>query len=298
LEQVVNSAADTVNLEGVIDLHVHSAPDVRPRLLSDVDVAKQAARAGMAAVLIKSHHTLTADRAALIDRQMGNLRVFGGLALNNAVGGLNPAAVETALAFGAKEIWMPTLDAANHNRWVGSAKPGIAVLGDDGQLVPAIYPILDLIAQKDVILGTGHLSVRETTLIVKAARDIGVRRILITHPALPVVSMPITIQNELAKLGVFFERCLLSARAYSQYVTIANIADAIREIGHETTVLATDFGQVNNPPPVQGIRTFIAELLGEGFQQLHVERMTKDNPRWLLGLDGDSYSQRRRTSPM
>ena len=126
---------------------------------------------------------------------------------------------------------------------------------------------------------------------MRAAQRAGVRHILVTHPELPVISMPITVQIELAGLGAFFERCLLSVRAYNQYVKIANIADAIWKVGYETTVLATDFGQVHNPPPSQGMQSFVAELLGLGVQHTQMERMIKVNPRWLLGLSENSYLQ-------
>src|SRR5688500_18689373 len=100
---------DDIDLTGAIDLHLHSAPDVRPRKLDDLAVARAAAARGIRAILLKSHVTLTADRAYLVEQVVPGIRVFGGLALNHAVGGINPVAVETALRMGAAEIWMPTL---------------------------------------------------------------------------------------------------------------------------------------------------------------------------------------------
>src|SRR6266508_3906304 len=98
-----------IDLTGTIDLHIHSAPDVGPRKMDDLEVARQAAQRGMRAILLKSHWTLTADRAYLVEKVVSGIRVFGGLALNQSVGGFNPAAVEVALKMGAAQIWMPTL---------------------------------------------------------------------------------------------------------------------------------------------------------------------------------------------
>jgi hypothetical protein len=273
-----------ISLEGVVDLHIHAAPDIRPRLMDDIELAREAAAAGMRAVLFKSHHTLTADRATIAEKHVGGVRVFGGLVLNHAVGGLNAAAVEAALAFGAREIWMPTLDAANHRRATGVGDGGIAVQGETGALLPQVLEILRLIAEKDVVLGTGHLSVGEIQPLVKTARELGVSRILITHPELPIVNMPIAVQEELAGPNVFFERCLIVTTPGEGGLPLSTIARAVRQIGSETTVMATDFGQAENPPPVEGMRRYIGEMLDFGFDQNEIERMTRTNPAWLLGM--------------
>src|SRR6185436_18571078 len=161
-----------VDLTGVIDLHIHTAPDVSPRKMDDVEAARQAAARGMRAILLKSHATLTAGRAELVERMVPGIHMFGGLALNDAVGGLNPSAVEAALRLGAVEIWMPTLSARGDPRPYRAT--GLSVLDGDG-LVPVIEEILRLIAEHDAILGTGHLSPAEIMLFVPAAREAGVR---------------------------------------------------------------------------------------------------------------------------
>jgi len=273
-----------ISLEGVVDLHIHTAPDIRPRLRDDIELAQEAAEAGMRAVLFKSHHTLTADRAAIAEKHAGGVRVCGGLVLNYAVGGLNPAAVEAALAFGAREIWMPTLDAANHRQAKGTGDGGISILDEKGLILPKVLEILRLIAEQDVILGTGHLSVREIKPLVKAAREAYVKRIVITHPELAIVNMPVAVQQELAGPDVFFERCLVVTTPGEGGLPLSAIATAVRQIGPETTVMATDFGQAENPSPVEGMRRYIKEMLDLGFDQNEVERMTCVNPAGLLGI--------------
>lgn len=278
-----------VNLEGAVDLHVHAAPDVWPRRLDALALAREAAAAGMRAILLKSHHTTTADRAAIVDGLVQDVRIFGGLALNEFVGGLNPAAVEAALALGAREIWMPTISAANHRQATGQPG-GLSILDEEQRLQPVVHEILSLVAQRDVILGTGHLSVREARALVPAARAAGVKRILITHPELSIINMPIAVQEELAGAGVFFERCLIVTVPPGRtvppgpVVPLSAIAAAVRQVGVETTVLATDFGQVENPSPVEGLRQYIAGMLELGFSQAEIDRMTRLNPAWLLGL--------------
>jgi hypothetical protein len=205
-----------MSLGGVIDLHIHSAPDVPARLMDDLALARQAAASGMRAILLKSHHMLTADRAIIAQQVVPGIRVFGGLALNRPAGGLNPAAVEVALAMGAREIWMPTLSAAGLEDGQDVPADGIGILLMSGRLVPAVHEILRLIAERDAILGTGHLSVPEIRQLVPAARAAGVRRILITHPESHFVAMPVAVQRELCGPDVFFERCYLDTLPHSE----------------------------------------------------------------------------------
>jgi hypothetical protein len=105
------------DLKGAIDLHLHAGPDVRERKLTYLEAALQAKEAGMKAILIKSHSTITADIASLIQPLVTDISVLGGVALNYPLGGLNPEAVEAALRLGAKQIWMPTLSSANQYRY-------------------------------------------------------------------------------------------------------------------------------------------------------------------------------------
>ena len=96
---------------GLIDLHVHAGPSVMPRELDGVDMYKEAVAAGYSAYVIKDHYFPTMMSAENISRHMddGKCKVYGGLALNNSVGGLNLKAVDAACALGAKIIWMPTV---------------------------------------------------------------------------------------------------------------------------------------------------------------------------------------------
>ena len=158
------------DLEGIIDLHVHAGPDVRVRKMSLVDLAQAADDAGMRSLLVKNHHTSTVLAASAVMEQGPGIRVFGGLALNEWVGGLNPGAVDAALKMGARAIWMPTLSAENERIHLGKPGTGITVLDPGGGLKEEVQEILRLIAESDVILATGHLSPAEIVAVVKAAR--------------------------------------------------------------------------------------------------------------------------------
>ncbi len=265
-----------MDLTGLIDLHIHTAPDVRPRSVDDIEAARQAADAGMRGILIKSHVTCTADRATIAEKVIGGrIRVYGGLALDEEVGGLNPAAVQAAITLGAVEIWMPTFSAR------GSGERGITIWDNQLRILPAVEEVLRLIADNKVILGTGHLSVPEIVALVDAARAAGVAKILVTHPDSRIVRMPVEVQQQLAALGAFFERCFVGTRE-ANGLTVHDVAGIIRQVGVESTVLSTDFGQANNPPPVKGFQEYIDGLLAEGFTEAELRWMAGENPAELL----------------
>ncbi len=268
-----------IDLSDVIDLHIHTAPDVRPRSVTDIEAAQQARDAGMRVILIKSHVTCTADRAQIAESMVGGVRVVGGLVLNEQVGGLNPAAVEAALALGAAIIWLPTFG--------GQPRTGVTVFDADGSdrsqptLKPVLREIVALVRDADRVLATGHISFIESLAVVDAAQEMGLHRLLVTHPEWPGVDLTIAQLQALAREGVFFEHCYLNGRDEPGF---AHIADQIRAIGVESTVLTTDLGQAENPLPVDGMRSYMAALLALGFGPGEVSRMAQANPAQLLGL--------------
>lgn len=275
----------TIDLRDLIDMHIHTGPDVRPRRLNDVEAARQAAEAGMRALVFKSHVTCTPDRATMAQEIVPEVRVLGGVVLNDAVGGLNPAAVEAALSLGARIVWMPTVSARNHILYHSGTSPGISLLREDGTLQPSLFDIFELSKGHDAILATGHVSVEEICALVRAAREAGVRKVVVTHPEMPWVDVPAGIQEELRDLGAVFERCYASTLPGIGDVPLARIVSDMRRVGLESTVLATDCGAATIPSPVAGMRNFLAALSAEGFLEQDIRLMAGETPARLLGLD-------------
>jgi hypothetical protein len=268
-------------LKGAIDLHFHAGPDVRERKLTYLEAALQARDAGMKAILIKSHSTITADIASLLQPLVKDILVFGGIALNYPLGGLNPAAVETALKLGAKQIWMPTLHAANQYRFE-KKRGGISILNRKGNLTKEGMEILEILRKHDVILSTGHLSQDESILLVEEAKKRGIKKILVTHPDHFFIQMPVKVQKELAKKGIFFDRCFPTRR--TSPLTMEQMAKRIREVGVASSILTSDFGQPENPFPIEGLRSYIQQFIQLGFSAREIDQMVRINPSRLLNL--------------
>jgi hypothetical protein len=266
------------DLHGAIDPHVHAAPEHIARKLDYLDLAREAHDAGMAGLVLKSHTSLSADRVQIARKVVPGIRIWGGLALNRWCGGLNPAAVENAIAYGASEIWLPTIDAANDHRYFGKTGPTVAI--EDGQ---DLRDIFDLIAKYDLILGTGHASVEEICKVVRIARAHSVKKILITHVEAPFIALPLHLQKEFAQQGCLLERSwVFTTPALGRLLAPESILADIKTIGYESTVLASDMGQFTNPSPVEGFRDYLNACREAEFQATQIQRMAADNiAAWL-----------------
>lgn len=278
-------------LKGIIDLHIHSGPDVRERKLDDLQLMEAAVERGVRAIVIKSHHVPTADRATLVNRvkkekygDTSDFQMFGGIALNRFVGGINPWAVETAFKLGAKLVWMPTNTSENHCRKEGKSDPVICVR--DGRVVEECKTVFSLIRDFDGVLETGHLSPEECFIVAEAARDMGVKKIVITHPEFHIVGMSLADQERIVKdYDVLLEK--VYAQPVGGGVYKKNLPDnvtAMRQIGCEHFIVATDGGQMQNPPWYQTIAEYIDYLYDAGFSQQEIDTMTKVNPGRMLGI--------------
>ena len=143
---------EKISLNGIIDMHVHTAPDVCGRTYNDLELTAAAVRAGARAIVIKGHHCSTVARAALCNAynrmafDSNSFVMYGGLVLNYEAGGLNPKAVQTALEMGAKVIWLPTVDAENDCRKHGRSG-GIRMTDDRGVSLPELRRIFTLIKE-------------------------------------------------------------------------------------------------------------------------------------------------------
>jgi hypothetical protein len=287
-----------IAIRGAVDVHVHSEPDLFPRIADDVGVASHAVSVGLRALSLKCHSERTTSRAYLTMQLVPGIQVVGGIVLNRAVGGINPAAVEAALQLGGKHVWMPTVDAANHARTFGStgvydkqvstaAKPhdhGIEVFDSAGKPIEGLIDVLDLTAQYSAILSTCHLSVPEIKLLVKTARKRGVEKITITHPFFRVPALEFDDLQSLVDQGAYAEFGYCTVSPMWNHAPLTRVVAAIEALRPERCILMSDAGQRHNPMPAEALRVFAQSVYESGISEEGVERMIKGNPLDLLEL--------------
>ncbi len=169
---------------GVIDMHVHSHPDVFGRSMDDIDVATLAKARGLRGILLKNHISETASRAALVMRVVPGIEVFGGVVLNNAVGGINPDAVEWMhRIYGGRGrvVWLPTFESDKHVKTFSKPDAVGITVAPNGQVTPQMEAVLKIIARENLLLATGHVHPEEVLAVVKRGRELGVKNIIVTH---------------------------------------------------------------------------------------------------------------------
>lgn len=292
-------------LRGAYDTHVHVAPDVVPRIVDDVTLARRFGELGMDGFVLKSHYTSTAERAAVVRAAVPGVQVLGAIVLNRAVGGLNPLAVEVAAREGARTVWLPTVDAVNesHEReregvgayakvpaWVklqlelreqGIEIEPVPVVDGHGVVLESTRAVLARVAQHGMLLATGHLARDEIFAVVDAALEEGVTEIVITHPEFPAQSLSVLDQIALAERGALLERCLTTP--HTGKIAWRVWIEHIRDAGPEHSVLSTDLGQVFNPPVEDGMAIMVDRLLAAGFSDEEVHVMAVVNSRRVAG---------------
>ena len=289
-------------LIGAVDFHIHAFPDTVQRSQDMIEIAKDARGYGMKAVVFKDHNTITADRAYLVNKIVPGVKSIGGIALNYSVGGLNPIAVEAAIKMGGKIVWMPGIDSAwtihqiyvdNVGKWLEpfvrfkDPRRGISVLrgGLEGkELLPEVKDILSIIEENNVILDILHLSPKEREVIVKEANEYGIEKIILTHPNCDIGFADIDEQKRLVSQGVYMCYAFLPCMPMFDRQNPAIISKMFKAVGAEKCLLCTDFGQIVNPPPVEGLKLFILHLLASGISRKEIELATSKNPAELLEL--------------
>ena len=292
-------------VRGGFDLHVHISPDVVERRIDDLGLAKRFAELGLGGFLLKSHYNSTAERASVVSTAVPGVQVLGAIVLNRAVGGINPVAVEIAAREGARKVWLPTVDSENERAHLAAAGPEtklpvwsklefelrekgigadpVAVVDGQGRVLPETRDVLALCAEHGMVLSTGHISAADAMTVVDAALEEGVEDVVVTHPDYPGQAISIDDQVALARRGAMIERCFTTP--YTGKCSWEQWLEGIRAVGPERTLIASDMGQVKNPPVEDGLPLMAEKLLEAGFTDDQVRTVAVENTRLLAGVE-------------
>lgn len=290
--------AITKVLHGMVDMHCHSGPSPMPRRFDHAEAAVDGERVQMRAMVVKSHHHNTQmDVLAMRGRlEQTPTEVFGGIALNSQVGGLNPHAVRMSLRMGGKVVWFPTISSGRHiechpenGNFPKTSMPltqeRIDIVDDAGDLKPEVHEILAEIADRRAVVSGGHMYPEYIRQLFEAARDAGIDRMMINHPDFVIGAEPEMCQ-EYVRLGAYVEHEMFMYDPDGPMKwDIAGLKRWIETIGPDHTVLASDLGQLGFSKPVDGFLRVCAALLDLGLPEKDLQKMVRVNPTFLLGLD-------------
>jgi len=143
-----------------------------------------------------------------------------------------------------------------------------------------------LAREHDMIVASGHVSVPEIHAVFRAAHEVGVERLLITHALETLAGPKLTLADlhDFVRAGALIEFSYLTCGGALATEAPATIAAAITDVGASHCVMSTDYGQKRNVPPVEGMRRFIADMLACDLAPAAVQQMVQSNPAALLGI--------------
>jgi hypothetical protein len=286
-------------LRGAIDTHAHTAPALFPRHIDDADLAQMALEYGMRGFVLKDHDASTTGRAYYVKKMYPGVEPVSAVVLNRSVGGLDPYVAQAAIHYGAKVVWMPSNHSRYHEEYFnmpdypqfGRPKkllpgPGVTVFDEHGALKQEALTILDVCAQENVAVATGHLSLDEIRALLDAAVSRGITKFIVTHANWSLCKLDVSVQKELIDKGAWLEyvACTIASPIFHEQDP-KELAAWIDELGGDRLIFGSDLGQFAGPPHPEGLRMVLAALLGEGVPYDELEKMTKANPAKLLDLD-------------
>ena len=170
---------------------------------------------------------------------------------------------------------------------------GITVLADEGQIKPEVVDILEQIAEADIMLSTGHLSLEEAHVLLDEANKVGVKKLVVHTVNYHTMGYPLEDQKKMVEVnGAFLEYGFSSlpnpiweAVDPERRISLDDVCESIRNVGVENCILSTDSGQFTTPTPIECMRLWYELLKVKGFTREDYDIMAKVNPAKLLGLD-------------
>ena len=157
----------------------------------------------------------------------------------------------------------------------------------DGTIVPELKTILELVRDYDAVLGTAHISPEESFTVVEAARNLGVKKIVITHPEWWVVDMSIEDQKRIVKdYDVLLERCYAQNMGGGKYKSnLPENLEVIKEVGYKNVLISTDGGQTENPHWEIAMQQYLQYLSDHGVPDEQIYYMSHTIAAGLLGIE-------------
>lgn len=286
-----------IDIAGALDFHVHAAPSLFSRWGDAFELAALCSQAQMAGFVLKFHHGSSVEIALQAQKKHPELKVVGGVVLNAFAGGLNPFAVDAALALGGKVVWMPTIHANAHAEACGclggfdfqksdtklDLKAGIRVLDAKSKLKQEVKEIIALVEDKKAVLASGHLSFEEILAIRRYLTENNYQcPFLINHAFFSVPKLSLDQLREIQAPTTWVECSQLSVSKITNAASVEEVVKAIQDLPNLNWILVSDSGQKENIASPQALAGFGKELIAQGLSEEAFNRFVKTNPQRLI----------------
>ena len=167
---------------------------------------------------------------------------------------------------------MPTQDAVYQNIRYHGKKEGVPVVDDNGRVLSEVVRVMEICAEANIIFATGHSSSEESITLARKAREVGVRKCVVTHANSGIWKMTHDQIKRCIDLGAWMEYSYITnlwgpgtGLPDFERMSDKEFADFAR-IAPQRSIITTNLGQVGMPHPVDGMRRCILALLENGLQ--------------------------------
>jgi hypothetical protein len=202
---------------------------------------------------------------------------------------------------------MPSMWAENHAAYVRRTGRGMGyesigmdfpeqgetiLLADGRTMKPEVARILDMVAEADIMLATGHLSLPESHILLEEASRRGITKLVVHTVNYHVMKFPLAdLKDMVDRHGAALEFGFSSLPNGiwdpvdpSRATSVADAAAIMRAVGPANCLVTSDCGQFSTPMPIEAMRLWIEHLKFMRFTQDEIDAMTKHVPARLLGL--------------
>lgn len=276
-------------LENSLDMHVHVAPDpLWDRRFNTYQCAKECQRVGMAGFVAKSYYYPTTTECLITSELVDGVTAFGSVTIGySTTGGLEgaPDVLRRHAEMGCRVVWFPAGDASACSQYMWNRDRGISILNDAGRIRDEAVEVLHIAKEHEMVVCKGHMSFEETWALFERAADLGITKLVDTHP-LSDAWKPLAIEQirQLSALGAYTELVFGNLMPRLGSYDPAQYVELIHDIGADKCILSTDWGQAVDPSPAEGMRFFIGTMLQYGCTEDELLWMVRANPSELLGL--------------
>jgi Family of unknown function (DUF6282) len=293
-------------VKGAIDLYVHPAPELLPRTVGVVELAQQMKSDGFAGAMLWNQFSQTGEVAEIVTKITG-FRLYGSIILNGTVGGLNPRVVEHAIRMGSRYVCLPSLSGTASMKARAAAPTGysdkaialagpVPLLDADGNLLPEVHQIIDLVQSYEVALGLGYIAADEARAVLDVVQHRRVKRVAVLRPLVGLGFTRYELAAAMEIPGVLFQIPASSLRhqpvgrlsTYEDMLVGPHedarlFAEAIKQYGAHRAVLTSDTGW-NEATALQWVQAGAEALAQCGVTGAELSLMLHEAPAELINV--------------
>lgn len=238
-----------------IDVHYHAGPDAFVRRHGVIEAGRRyAALNGW--VVLKNHLGCTAAQAW--EARQEGLPVSGSVVLNEIAGGIDFRVVQRSLCqHGDSDarliVHLPTVTGRAHTsrlkrnsaHWILDEHPiKPLTVSHEGRLNAQTLDVLRMARDYPIVISSGHADAHEVRLLIEAAQQLEVPRLMLNQPANPLTGLDAEALLELARAPMVYteQTALTYLLGYQGWDDFARV---LREVPR--ALYSSDLGQTSQP---------------------------------------------------